>query len=76
MRQFVIKDETDLWLEQNAPYYTSKDKWKTQKTEYPYLSASQTLYRKLNEIPFSSVLDWRTLVNAKVDDGLFSIPKA
>jgi hypothetical protein len=46
MRQIVVKDEADLWLEVNDPYYRSKNKWKGKKVEYTYHTATQTLYRK------------------------------
>ncbi|MBB5150279.1 hypothetical protein [Ureibacillus thermosphaericus] len=75
MRQFIKKDEADLWLEVNDPYYQNKDKWKTKKVEYPYHTATQDLYRRIAEIPFSSVLNWRILVKSKLDDNLFEIPE-
>lgn len=53
--KWLLPDETDLWLEENDPYYRDSNKWKANALEYPYHTVKQQKYRRSVEIPFSNV---------------------
>lgn len=56
-------DMTDKWLKENDPYFTDKSKDKRDKEEYSYETPRmmQTRSRRLREIPFSNLYDFKLL---------------
>ena len=49
------EDMADIWLRKHDPYYTSPEKNKRKKLEYPYDTPEQERRRRTTEIPISNL---------------------
>lgn len=49
------EDEADIWLREHDPYYTSPERNKKKRVDYPYETPEQERRRKRAEIPISNL---------------------